>query len=1310
MKERNMKNNTGMKVLILMLSFIMAFCMVPVKAATRKAVEVSTKKKLLAELNKSGTGTIVFRTSKAMKLSIPNRENAAQKTLIIDAGNASVSNSCNFASITLSSVKTYTENGYGNIIEVKAPGTRITVGKRCRVERISLLVKQTEITLKTGASVGSIISKKTASKHSVIAGKKSVASVSLAKKTNLTVSGSGSSGISIISSVKGNSIISSIPVYVSAKKNMTLKLNKGSEGSVIDLASKDISIKYEGSVKPEMTINGKKIEDEEPEKILDKDSKDTSNNAVQESGKNDTTGKTGNNEQAVQQVIIDYPSGDSDNNGGLSTVISVTSSGGYDYGGYNGSTDSDNSTVTGSGSSTDGSTGGAEENPVIGGQEAEDVQKSSGSENVGNNEDSQNTETGAVYEMADLESEKSPEGVFVSMNMSQNSYIIFGQPIKSYLYEENGFFYRVEKLYMINDIHIEKYDTDWNLVDSLVISFDSSFKWGGFFAGEKYNFFVLGQTNYEEDDDKMVFRFFRYDKEWNETGHADIYGCDTSAPFEGGTLRMAEREGILYALTCHTAYADLAGLRHQSSILLMVDESSLETSYIGFYDDDNIGLASHSFNQFIFVDSEGNLISLNQGDGNPRGIVVSVQKFDKNNRIMQGIHYSLQPFAPARDAADMFWLNKTGAMIGGITETEMGYVTAYTYDGVGGQLDPGNYVNSDVYISFLSKTEQAAPSRVSGTIIRYADDGTCGPKNPQVVPLDADGGYIFWEEYENADQYTTEYVVNYLRYYADGSVSGVRSFDGRLSECNPFLHNGKIYWYVTMGSVPMIYAFDISSETVEARYVCGSKKMILESRAAEKQMEEYYSHLNLLTDKVYDGTGRLVRIDYLDETGIKRASLEYEYNESGEITGGTYLSSGQEYGNECTFVVSEGTKGQYVSARREFLPESDNETNRYVERRYDEDGTVTSQVLGYHIPEIGAEVTELTEYTLFGLMEKRTFRNEGQDNLFTTTKVYEYYDNWNRKEYTDLEYKKNGSEEEIKEETVKLDDSGKLTYRFEKRTVTGSSDTETTYAIDDGVIIGYIQKNLLEHTETIREFEPGTFDGYEGKLLKETYTDAEDETYSYEAVYEYGESGYKVSKEYLYKSEAMEFAADGSLLYDFSEKYYDVERTKLETRRIADNSGEINTVVTYSCHENGNIRYEAETRSTECWDESKTRRYDQEGKLVSLTESFIGTDESGQNVHHMNETTYDDAGTSWRKETTIRENETEIGYYENDEIYGKSIYYQDGSYEDIDYTDGEPCNKTVVKPYEEDPERTVTYSYEYSEGEWVQVGDPILSE
>ena len=122
-------------------------------------------------------------------------------------------------------------------------------------------------------------------------------------------------------------------------------------------------------------------------------------------------------------------------------------------------------------------------------------------------------------------------------------------------------------------------------------------------AISRVNYIVFGQNNKNENNSAEIIRIVKYSKNWSRISDCKIYGSNTTAPFNAGSLRMIELDGKLYVYTCHEMYADSNNLNHQANMLFTVDESTMKTTD-SMYEVSNLqnGYVSHSFNQFIATD------------------------------------------------------------------------------------------------------------------------------------------------------------------------------------------------------------------------------------------------------------------------------------------------------------------------------------------------------------------------------------------------------------------------------------------------------------------------------------------------------------------------------------------------------------------------------------------------------------------------------------------------------------------------------------------------------------------------------------
>ena len=384
------------------------------------------------------------------------------------------------------------------------------------------------------------------------------------------------------------------------------------------------------------------------------------------------------------------------------------------------------------------------------------------------------------------------ESPVVSRNRSAQDYTTWSKPVNSYLFENgDGGLTRVE--HISGQIIVEDYSSGFQFQSSRTIPVELSL-WGGFFAGEDYNFFVFGQENPSESDNTEVIRVVKYSKDWQRLGQASLRGANTTIPFEAGSLRMDEYGGYLYIRTCHEMYTSDDGLNHQTNLTMAVDQSSMEVTD-SYYDVMNAsyGYVSHSFNQFLLVDEEGRIVALDHGDAYPRAMTFMRYYADAATGRFTDSFYQgrLCSVGEQRTFAGAVGDNVTGASVGGLAETSECYMMAYNYDGAGGSGPRNVYLQAMDIATGKGKDYQITQSGGSST--------------PVLAPTGLDGGYLLWN---GKDGYPAADTLFYVHYDADGVPGQIVSTTGTLSDCAPIYYNGQMVWYVTDSSAPTFYTLD----------------------------------------------------------------------------------------------------------------------------------------------------------------------------------------------------------------------------------------------------------------------------------------------------------------------------------------------------------------------------------------------------------------------------------------------------------------------------------------------------------------------
>lgn len=392
---------------------------------------------------------------------------------------------------------------------------------------------------------------------------------------------------------------------------------------------------------------------------------------------------------------------------------------------------------------------------------------------------------GSQYEDAEVFSKVNLEGA-ASDNIHLPHYSsYYGSTTKSYLAQTaDGGYQRAE--YINDKIVVETYDSKLNLVSSENVAAELPI-FGGIYIGENYNYAVFGQMNKEESDECEVFRFVKYDKNWNRLAQCSVKGANTYIPFDAGGLSMTETDGKLYIHTCHEMYQSDDGYHHQANCSFVVNEEdmTLVDSYTGVM---NLGegYVSHSFMQLIRTDGEY-IYRVDLGDAYPRGIAFTMTKTgDKlQDPSLYGSLFTI-------DGNTGY--NYTGYSLTGLELSEEYYLVA----GLGVEK-----LNDDQKNIFISSSRKAEPSGNRTWITNYANGADVDVTTPKLVKITKNQFLLMWEEKASGKQ---NYTTKMMLMNADGSrTSKVYSAPLALSECQPICDtDGNVVWYVTDNGKPVM--------------------------------------------------------------------------------------------------------------------------------------------------------------------------------------------------------------------------------------------------------------------------------------------------------------------------------------------------------------------------------------------------------------------------------------------------------------------------------------------------------------------------
>lgn len=407
----------------------------------------------------------------------------------------------------------------------------------------------------------------------------------------------------------------------------------------------------------------------------------------------------------------------------------------------------------------------------------------------------------------------------ISSNIHDQNYMFSGavnghyaNPVCSYLVEDSeGNINRIEAV--DNSIVVETYHREnfsliatSNIIQELPI-------FGGFYAGENYNYVVFGQNNPDEDDSQEVLRIVQYDKKWNRVASDSMYGGNTIIPFSGGSLRMCESGNMLYIRTCHEMYKTADGRNHQTNMTLsfnskigkITDKSTTVVSNL------STGYVSHSFNQFIKSDKT-DIVAADHGDGYPRSFVLFKYAGKAGNEFLGQTDGWVELLSFPGNNGE----NYTGASLGGLEVSSTNYLI--TYNSVEQELFYGCVRN--IYVAAVNKDNFLQSAVHTKQLTQFGATGKQSASNPLLVKLSSDEFLLLWEIYD-ADKVDTlggnpgTDTIQYVKLDGSGNAIGeIHTEKGKLSDCQPIVSGQKVIWYVTDNSAPEFYTIDIQTENV----------------------------------------------------------------------------------------------------------------------------------------------------------------------------------------------------------------------------------------------------------------------------------------------------------------------------------------------------------------------------------------------------------------------------------------------------------------------------------------------------------------
>ena len=400
---------------------------------------------------------------------------------------------------------------------------------------------------------------------------------------------------------------------------------------------------------------------------------------------------------------------------------------------------------------------------------------------------------------------------FSGSNQLSDTHNRWGSPVTSHLITVDGGFMRFQANALENGYLVEYFDSAFHIQRTVTVAAELPI-YGGFYASGSNYYIVSGQENREESADVECFRITKYDLNWNRLASDGLYDCNTTVPFDAGSVRFAMSGKYLMIRTAHEMYMSDDGYNHQANMTIRLDtetttilDSTHKVAYTGY------GYVSHSFDQFIQMEGD-TLVAVDHGDAYPRSIVLTRCE---TNMSSGSFNHSYASFTQT----DLLTFpggigdNTTNASIGGFEISNSSYLVAYNY--VVNYDESADYwteieATRNVFIASMDKTT----SEVTLKQITSIADGDTTAGVPHLVKVSDSSFLLLWEQGS---------TVRYTMLNAEGDPVGqIQTMNGELSDCVPMVYGTNAIWYVWKDNTVIVYEIDLndlsSRQTYELEY------------------------------------------------------------------------------------------------------------------------------------------------------------------------------------------------------------------------------------------------------------------------------------------------------------------------------------------------------------------------------------------------------------------------------------------------------------------------------------------------------------
>ena len=397
------------------------------------------------------------------------------------------------------------------------------------------------------------------------------------------------------------------------------------------------------------------------------------------------------------------------------------------------------------------------------------------------------------FELPEVETDGSIYFSSAGGNINAQDYYRWATPITSYIYKEDTGFMTVRTDFTSGKLTIKHLNENFEILSEKTITHELPV-FGGFYKASDGNYYIFyGQDNESDDENREVIRVVKYDRDFTRLSALSIKGANTYTIYSAGSLRVAEYGDYLYVRTCHEMYAsEKDGLHHEACFTLQIKTADMTLADQNWsFSPYPYGYVSHSFDQFIIIDDQKNIVVADHGDAYPRTIQLGRYTKKAGEASFNAGFSKVDVLEISGSLGD----NATGVAMGGLEYSSDNYLVAFSsipQDGTASSETGGR----NAYLAVVSKSDLSLVGTVK--LSDYPGTGTFFASAPQLVKISDSRFLVMWNETKSIG-FSSCSVTGKMHYVlVDGAgspVGEVKEAEMNVTDCSPIVSGSKVYWF-----------------------------------------------------------------------------------------------------------------------------------------------------------------------------------------------------------------------------------------------------------------------------------------------------------------------------------------------------------------------------------------------------------------------------------------------------------------------------------------------------------------------------------